>query len=414
MKRLCVFFFSAAIVLSLTCCTIKSVDYLRTAKKATEGKEWINLTLSKDIYIGNEYKRTDPYQVYIHNDENNPFYVLYNTGAMCYTKVGKTELLIADNRNRELSIFLKDNNEDVFRQFVYETEQTVLNYLPFYFVGLPNKMWRDYTPMVDYINDTVANAMNCKEYVYSRNYKEFNNETGEFDVSLRKECHSWINIESHTLDSVAVFTIYDEEAPTRRYSDYFYVQSVDNEDKKTFFDSVFNFDNPSYIGYTRHTESFLPFSRTMGNAKDLNSNNLQFPLVSLSTGDTTSLANEEGWLLLDMWRFGCPGCDLGFRNLANEKDSLGYRILEHEGVKILSVNTNSDNIELLSEYAEAFRCADIIYHGKGLQTELYVNAFPSYFLISPDKQIIWRGNELGNYSELLKAKEEYDKTRITN
>ena len=90
MKRLCVFFFSTAIMLSLTCCTIKSVDYLRTAKKATEGKEWINLTLSKDIYIGNEYKRSEPYQVYIHNNKNNPFYVLYNTGAMCYTKVGKT------------------------------------------------------------------------------------------------------------------------------------------------------------------------------------------------------------------------------------------------------------------------------------------------------------------------------------
>ena len=319
-------------------------------------------------------------------------------------------MLYESRKNRELTSISRQNNEDLFKQFAYETDQVALNYLPFYFVGLPNKMWRDYTPRVDEFNE----AANYKEYVYSRHYKELNNETGEFDVSLRNECHSWVNSESLTLDSVAVFTIYDEEAPMRRYSDYFYVQSVDNEDKTAFFDSVFNFDNPSYIGYTRHTESFLPFSRTMGNAKDLNSDNLQFPLVGLSTGDTTSLANEEGWLLLDMWRFGCPGCDLGFRNLANEKDSLGYRILEHEGVKILSVNTNSDNIELLSEYAEAFRCADIIYHGKGLQTELCVNAFPTYYLISPDKQIIWRGNELGNYSELLKAKEEYDKTQKTD
>ena len=135
---------------------------------------------------------------------------------------------------------------------------------------------------------------------------------------------------------------------------------------------------------------------------------MHFPLVKLN-GDTTTLAENEGWILLNVWSFNCGPCIENLQNYGHEKDSLGYRILEREGIKIMAVNQSSDNLELIRQFGEKTGTTDIMYSGKGLSGVIELQYYGYYYLISPDRQIAYESSHLGDYSELLKAKSDYEK-----
>ena len=50
-----------------------------------------------------------------------------------------------------------------------------------------------------------------------------------------------------------------------------------------------------------------------------------------------------------------------------------------------------------------------MYSGKGLSGVIELRYFGYYYLISPDKQIVFETYHLGDYSELLEAKANYEK-----
>ena len=86
-------------------------------------------------------------------------------------------------------------------------------------------------------------------------------------------------------------------------------------------------------------------------------------------------------------------------------------LLEQEGITIIAANAKSDNLDLIKEVSEKCGCPDILFAGKGIMSRLALvdHAFPSYYLISPEKKIVWRSNFLGDYSELLEAKANHEK-----
>lgn len=128
-------------------------------------------------------------------------------------------------------------------------------------------------------------------------------------------------------------------------------------------------------------------------------------------GDTTTLAENKGWVLLNVWTINCGPCIENLQNYGHEKDSLGYRVLEHEGIKIMAVNQSSDNMELIRSIGEKTGTADLMYSGKGLSGVIELRYFGYYYLILPDKQIAYESDHLGDYSELLEAKANYEKQK---
>lgn len=90
-------------------------------------------------------------------------------------------------------------------------------------------------------------------------------------------------------------------------------------------------------------------------------------------------------------------------------DSLGYRIIEKHDISILSVNYVSGNTTLIGDMASKTNTTDITYCAQGLRRVLTIPYLGYYYLISPDKQIVYETNNLGDYSELLEAKAKYDK-----
>ena len=75
----------------------------------------------------------------------------------------------------------------------------------------------------------------------------------------------------------------------------------------------------------------------------------------------------------------------------------------------MAINHRSDNVELIRSIAEKTNTGDIIYYAKGMGGVINIPALGYYYLISPDKQIVYETSDLGDYSELLEAKANYEK-----
>lgn len=130
--------------------------------------------------------------------------------------------------------------------------------------------------------------------------------------------------------------------------------------------------------------------------------------------DTTTIKEYDSWILLNFWRFSCGPCLKNMENYKHEKDSLGYRVLENNDIKILAINYESNNMEQLGKLAGKDDSKDIIYSAKGIKQRINLPFQGYYYLISPKKEIVYETSHLGDYSELLKAKAEYEEMYLEN
>lgn len=136
------------------------------------------------------------------------------------------------------------------------------------------------------------------------------------------------------------------------------------------------------------------------------------PLVGIAR-DTVRIADLKGWVLLDVWQYGCRPCAKFDLQMAREQDSLGYRVLEHEGIRVICANPHARVNDHFVEFAKQFRISDIAYSAIGLGDCVNFGSFPHYILFSPDKKVVFRGSSLGegygDYRYIHKAMQAYGK-----
>lgn len=407
-ERLCI----AVLLLTLATCgqIEREMQYVKDAKTAVGDAEWLNFDVANmwDSVGG----VTTPYcfSVISHLDDKDPYYVVAENTIMRYTMVKENEVWVVNGMNRELCHFAESKDDEAvwFDQINFE-QASQLEYLSFYTVLFPKKVRNlNLLPMIERIADTTLSGVAYRKYEAKHSQKlVWNDETKEFDIPLQYASQIWLNLATNQLDSVFVHCVSDYSFSEKKY---YRVSNVSHEDKSKFIDSLFNFDNPAYAGYTQHTESFPPYSRIGSSNETLDDSVLLFTFVGFQK-DTVNLGKTEGWLLLDVWQFGCQPCYQSFGRLQRERDSIGHAVLEGEGIRVIAANAKSDNMELIAKVAEKYHAHDLLYAGKGLTSVLSLvdHAFPSYYLISPEKEIVWRSNFLGDYSELLEAKANYEK-----
>lgn len=410
MKRLCI----AVLLLTMASCgpVKREMQYVKDAKAAVGDAEWLNFDVANNWDTIGGVSTPYCFSVLSHLDDKDPYYVVAEIEIMRYTMIKGNEALVVDGMNRELCRFVggKDDETGWFEQISYE-KAAQLEYLSFYTILFPKKVRNlNVLPLIERIVDTTLSGIAYRKYEAKHSPKRlWNDDTNEFDIPLQYASQIWLNLATNQLDSVSVRCVSDFRFGKK---EYYRVSGVNHENKSSFVNSLFNFDNPIYAEYTRHTESFPPFSRIGSPNESMDEAVLLFPFVGLRQ-DTVSLGQAEGWLLLDVWQFGCLPCYQSFERLQCERDSLGHGVLEGEGIRIIAANAKSDNMELIANVAEKYNSLDLLYAGKGLTGVLSLvnHAFPSYYLISPEKEIVWRSNFLGDYSELLQAKANYEKQR---
>lgn len=229
-----------------------------------------------------------------------------------------------------------------------------------------------------------------------------NNITGEWNATTQ-DVFSYVNNNTNVLDSVRIDYYVGDEKHSQRI---IRISNLRYDNRQRYIDSIFNLDNPRYAKFSHHDEKNPedPWSDNKSITEEL----ANYPLVNLE-GDTTTIAENEGWLLLNFWSLNCAPCIQHLKDYQHEKDSLGYRILENEGIRILAINQKSDNMELIAGIAQRTDTWDIMYSGKGIGGTIELPYLGYFYLISPDKEVVYDSSNLGDYSELLKAKTDYEK-----
>lgn len=408
MKRLCIFIL---LLLFVSCNnqTYRNQVYNHDVKSAIDDAEWLSFDVSvKKVFSDGETALYN-YSIISHFALTNPFYIIIEKEAMRAAMINEKEAFVVDNQNRELSHF--STNKDNESNFYYlESQQAFskIEHLSFYTQSFPKKLINQQSmPLITNISDTTINYIPCRKYEALLPKKWIlNDNTNEFDIPLQYASCTWLNRKTNQVDSIFVYQITKNDFGA---ISHYQITHLNKEDKVGVIDSIFNFDNPTYVEYSRHTESFPPFSIIGSSNENINESLLCLSLTNTEQ-DTTVLGNIHGWILLDLWQFGCKPCYQEFEKQKHENDSLGFRILEKEGLSIIAANAFSDNMKLLEEIASKYENKDVLYSAKGIFSMLSLvnHSFPSYYLISPEKEIIWRSNSLGDYSELLEAKANYE------
>lgn len=186
------------------------------------------------------------------------------------------------------------------------------------------------------------------------------------------------------------------------------------ENRQNFIDSIFNINNPAYNNFSFCNENTPPlFVKTISDIADtsrLDSIFLNQPLVNIHN-DTLFFRNApDQWKLLCFCINGCKPCYKQLYIFNKEQDSLGYRILEHLGIKLYCINPTTNHLDLLKKITDRFNVEDIAYCSKGITRTSGFGSAPEYVLVSPNNEIVYKSQHLsGDYSELLKAKAEYEK-----
>lgn len=368
---------------------------------------WINFDLVVNYELNGRFDGSVLYQISVHHSQKNPeLYVAYSDELEFY-KLTKRNIQNIDFCNNELfdiSIFSKPSLYLTARNDM----EAKFQYMPYYSAALPIimqcKQWKLTTKQCF---DTIIDGVHHKKFTSTTKKRFLQNEsTRDYSIPLQYECHTWINSETNLVDSVVAYNIsknsFHQKITYKVLNTYF-------DDRISYYDSVFDFSNPSYLSFTNNNEYFhhnIPFNET----DTLTTECLYHPIITIDN-DTTQIMKEKDWILLDLWIFGCDGCNRQFEKFKQEQDSLGHKIIENSKIKIIAANALSDNIPLIKEFSNRLHDNDIFYSAKGITTKLgLVNSvYPSYYLISPEKKLVWSSNYLGDYSELLKAKAEYEK-----
>ena len=105
--------------------------------------------------------------------------------------------------------------------------------------------------------------------------------------------------------------------------------------------------------------------------------------------------------MLNFWTTGCGPCIEHLKEYAHEIDSLGYRILEKEGIKILAIEHRSNNLEHIRQIASKSNSEDIAYSAKDIMTVINIPTLGYYYLVSPNKEIVYETGDLGDYEEII-------------
>ena len=134
---------------------------------------------------------------------------------------------------------------------------------------------------------------------------------------------------------------------------------------------------------------------------------LDAPLVDASL-DTATLRGIEGWVLVDITLYRCAPCIVFLNQMEKEQQELGYRKLEHEGIKVVCLYPTKDvDMEAFKAYVEQYKISDIAYSAEAINGLITWPGYPYYILLSPDKQVVFRGGDLGkDYKKILKTRKK--------
>jgi len=337
------------------------------------------------------------YRIVCNKDKNNPYCAIVSDNETIVLKKGC--YIVINHAHRELTNIRKKWKGRIYYPTMRYNVETQHHCLHYYMNSVP-KMKPMFMPKIKSCMEETVNGKKSLKYVASDTWQGHSSDEARTKMDLCEETEYWINPSTLEMDSVVCVTTHNHEngasivVTAKEY--------VSNDEAFDFesFEKLLDFNNPKYMAYSRHDENDLPYSMRGTRTKEMTETLKAFPIVNMS-GQTTSIGELEGWVLLDFWGFGCPSCFEQFKNYAQEIDSIGTTVLEQNNVAVLCIHPSSDNMEMIGKIGEKYRISKYLYSAKGMNTQLDMIGFPTYYLVSPNKQLVLKTNRLADYSEIL-------------
>lgn len=417
----------AKTLMYLTCAILLSgcSTYTEIAEHSKMYRIWRETVLS-------EYKSDAPRAVYVKhqrgsNTDSNEYnytmvyangYTAYiNDDWQTYQRFDDSSVIYIDILNRDLMI---GKAGESFYEGQYD--QTIIGKTMYFaqIVGLHDKrkpkslaqfarkIALEWHMVFSGVRDTLLDGTGYKIFqVKKQDEYLFNQETHKYDIPRFHIIDYYFNTADKSIDKVVVMP--EDPSNPRIWKEVFFIRTDFNINPDTLTRDIFDTSSVKYMGFSRNDDRNPPYSlrplvtKVDSTAEDL----LKYPLVDMN-GDTTTVLQQDGWLLLDFWIFGCPGCRRQHMEWKKEQKTDGITTPEREGITVLSINPVSDNSEYIAREAVEF-CPDgtRMFHAKGINVHLKTNAFPQYYLISPDKSIVYRSGPMIDYDQLLKSLHQY-------
>lgn len=310
------------------------------------------------------------------------------------------EITEYDNKN----VFWDDYHSFGLMEFIPHT----FYYLSYYIYPMKKKIHKR---LMNYVVSDIKHQESIRDRGGSyRKIQAVSNRNLAYDPTSGKrtlvydEVDFFINEDTKVLDSV--FAI-QYPIGFENWKTIVTIKDIDFSDKRQFVYGLFDYNRKEYTNYSHHDSKNPPLSRRYSSNKSMTEDLINYSLKQLD-GETTSIVENDGWLLLNFWAINCPPCVAHLKKMGKEIDSLGCCLLENKGIKVLAINHRSDNVELIRTIAETTNTTSIIYFAKGMGGVINIPSLGYYYLISPDRQIVYETGDLGDYSELLEAKAKYE------
>jgi len=364
-------------------------DFMRASVKMMEKHTDGIIVKNIKVFYGKNVSEIEYYTFVYDFSSKNPYYCVLDTSLMDFCKIDKKNLYEVNVGTRELTHY-KSSDFKNFKPMkgTLEAQHKIIEY---YIYGNDN-----IKPEVNYAlyktTDTIIRTKPCLVF-YASNYGKKN----------RKDAIYYVDKTNYELDSVIwVSTGKDGK---RYIAKKEIITSVENFNMNEI-QSLFNFDNPQYTEFSRHDGKNAPYSFAYSDNENLSIPKVaSFELQDLNNRKT-SIQNEKGWVLLDIWEFGCKGCYAGFKRMGQQIDSIGQTVLEKNSVKVICVNPLSDNMELIAKVAEKYNVHNLLYAGKGLTALISIPSYPTYYLLSPENNVVKKGTQFSD-EEILNAIRQY-------
>lgn len=398
----------------VSCTNAQKRDFQSRAKDLASAHEWVSFELVTEMQKDDSTLWISRENVVLHYDGKNP--VIFSEwmgedGGGRSEWMDKDKFIKVDHDSQEITRY---DNKKVFWDDYHSYGTTefiphIFHYLSYYLFPMRKQMGNGM--MVFLVKEVKSQeSVVVKGNSYTRFHgtsstaSAYDPKTGK-RVLVYNEVDWFVNDTTGVLDSV--FSVqYPLDFENRK--EYISLRNIDFSDKRNYIETVFDLDSPRYDKYSRHNSDNPPLSKAYSSNKSMTDDLLNYPLRKLD-GSETTIAQTNGWLLLNFWSINCQPCVAHLKEMGQEKDSLGNYYLETQGVKVLAINHRSNNVELIRSIAEKTNTFEIVYYANGMGGVIDIPMLGYYYLVSPDKQIVYETYNLGDYSELLEGKANYEK-----
>lgn len=176
------------------------------------------------------------------------------------------------------------------------------------------------------------------------------------------------------------------------------VRNINHENQQQLLDSIFDLKSERYAKYSvnRNDSNYINSNQHVID-EVFNEEVLNFPLVNVKTGDTTTLKNFEGWTLVVFWdRYSLA---------AMSKEAKQDLPVDN----ILFVSAMSDNVDFINRLSDTLNIDELLYHAKFLNTR--INTMRKIYMLSPSKEVVYKTKQNSfriKPEEWYKAKQEYE------